>query len=612
MILGVSRLNRRLFLFFAGLVCLHAQPAYTISTYAGNGTRGFAEGAATTAQFALPSGIALDSSGNLIVADQVNQRVRQVSSGGGSVTTIAGNGTPGFSGDGKSATAANMNNPFSVAVDSSGGVYIADSSNSVVRKVSGGNITTYAGTLGAGFSGDGGRAVDAQLNGAFAVALDSTGNLYISDIGNHRIRKVTTAGIITTYVGGPGGGAFGGDGGAAVNARLNQPRGIRLDAAGNLYFADSGNDRIRKVAVDGTITTVAGTGAAGFSGDGGLAVNAQLNRPLDVAVDTAGNLYIADYNNLRIRRVGSNGVITTIAGNGLPGYTGDGGPSVNATLNFPTGVTVDGSGNVYVADNANNVIRLLTKSAATPGPPAINGTIGAGSFGAFTSVAPGSWVEIYGTNLASTTRTWDADFQGINAPTLLGGTRVSIGGKFAFVSYVSSGQINAQVPSDVGTGTQNIVVSTSVGSSAARGITVNATQPGLFVPFVIGGRNFVGALFPDNVTYVAPPGAVNGITSRRARPGDTITMYGVGFGPVIPNTPAGQIVQGANQVAATLQISFASTPGNLLYQGLAPGSVGLYQFNVVVPSVAASDAVPVTFTLGGVAGTQTLVTAIGN
>ena len=141
---------------------------------------------------------------------------------------------------------------------------------------------------------------------------------------------------------------------------------------------------------------------------------------------------------------------------------------------------------------------------------------------------------------------------------------------------------------------------------------MNATQPGLFVPFIIGGRNFVGALFPDNVTFVAPPGAVNGITSRRARPGETITLYGIGFGPVIPDTPAGQIVQGSNQLAATLQISFAGTPANLSYQGLAPGSVGLYQFNLVVPGVAASDAVPVTFTLGGVAGTQQLFTAVGN
>ncbi len=606
----------------AGLVCfaggmrLGAQPTYTISTYAGNGTRGFTEGGATSgAQFALPSGIAFDSSGNLVVADQVNQRVRQIATGGGNVTTIAGNGTAGFSGDGKSATAANLFNPFSVAVDSSGGVYIADSGNHVVRKVSGGNIAPYVGNnfLGPGFSGDGGRAVDGQLDSPFNLALDSSGNLYVSDTGNDRIRKITTAGTITTYAGGYGGGAFGGDGGPAINARLNQPRGLRLDAAGNLYFADSASNRIRKVAVDGTITTVAGVGTAGFSGDGGLATAAQLNRPLDVAVDAAGNLYIADYNNQRIRRVGGNGIITTIAGNGRAAYAGDGGPATSANLNFPTGVVVDGNGNVYVADNANSVIRLLTRNGTAIGVPTVNGVIGAGSYGAFTSVAPGSWIEIYGTNLSATVRSWGgSDFKGVNAPTMLDGVTVTIGGQFAFVDYVSLGQVNAQVPSGVTAGSQNIVVGTSFGASKAVAINVNATQPGLFVPFAIGGKNFVGALFPDNVTYVAPPGAVNGITSRRARPGDTITLYGIGFGTVSPDTPAGRIVQGSNQLTAGLQISFADVPANLVYYGLAPGSVGLYQFNVVVPSVAASDAVPVTFMLNGVAGTQQLFTAIGN
>jgi uncharacterized protein (TIGR03437 family) len=607
----------------AGLICLAAarlgaQPTYTISTYAGNGTRGFAGdgGAAVSAQLALPAGITLDGSGNLIIADQLNQRIRQVANGGGTITTIAGNGTAGFSGDGKSATAANLFNPFSVATDSSGGIYIDDSFNNVVRKVSGGNINAFAGSnfLGGGYSGDGGRGVDAQLNQPFAVATDSTGNVYISDTSNHRIRKVTTGGTISTYAGSNGGGTFFGDGGPAIAARFNTPRGLRVDAAGNLYICDSGNNRVRKVsAADGTITTVAGNGTAGFSGDGGLAINAMLNRPLDVAVDAAGNLYIADYNNQRIRRVGANGVITSIAGNGRGAYNGDGGAATSASLNFPTGVAVDGAGNVYVADNANSVIRLLTPVAGTLGVPSVNGVIGAGAYGAFQTVAPGSWIEIYGSNFSTVMRGWTvSDFVGVNAPTALEGVRVLIGGQFAFVDYVSPGQVNAQVPSNVATGTQNIVVSNFFGTSKAATISVSSTQAGLFTPFSLGGKAYVGALFPDNVTYVAPVGAVGFAASRPAKAGDTITLYGIGFGPCTPDTPAGQIVQGSNQLSTDFHLFFAGTEAQLKYQGLAPLQVGLYQFNVVVPSIVASDAVLVTFTLGGATGAQTLYTSVSN
>jgi uncharacterized protein (TIGR03437 family) len=241
------------------------------------------------------------------------------------------------------------------------------------------------------------------------------------------------------------------------------------------------------------------------------------------------------------------------------------------------------------------------------------GVISAGAFGAFTSVAPGSWIEIYGFNLAAAPRLWaGSDFSGTSAPTSLDGTSVIIGGQNAFIDYISPGQVNAQVPSNVGTGTQQVIVKTPGGTTGASSITVNATQPGLLAPssFNVGGTQYAVALFSDGVTYVLPPGAIAGLPSRRAQPGDTITFYGVGFGPVIPSVPAGQIVQQNNSLASLFQVKFASAIASVSYDGLAPGEIGSYQFNVTVPTVPSSDAVPVTFTLGGVAGLQTLYIAV--
>ena len=590
---------------------------YTITTMAGNGTRGYSGdgGPATSAQLSSPAGIFVDASGTLYIADQVNYRIRAVTAQG-NISTVAGNGTAGYAGDGGKATSAELANPFAVAVDSSGNFYIADVTNAVIRKVtSAGTITTVAGnnTAGAGFGGDGGAGTSAQLNQPSGVAVDSSGNVFIADTVNNRIRKLTSGGTITTAAG-TGVAGFSGDGLAGTKAMLNAPRGIAVDAFNNLYIADSGNQRIRKLASNGIITTVAGTGVAGFSGDGGFATSAQINRPFDVKVDSAGNLYIADYLNSRIRRVAANGGITTIAGNGRFAYTGDGGPATSATLNFPSGVAVDTSGNVYVADNQNSVIRLLTPPASLATPPSINtgGVITASQFGAFPATAPGSWIEIYGSGLAAGAGSWANSFTGVNAPTLLDGTTVTIGGQAAFLSYVSDGQVNAQVPSNVGLGPQSLFVNSPTGSSAPYTITVNATEPGMVAPpsFNIGGRQYVAALFPDNVTFAIPPGAIPGVPSRQAKPGDIIVIYGVGFGPVTPDTPAGQIVQQQTDLVSPLQIFFGQTPATLKYQGLAPQQVGLYQFNVVVPNVGSNDATPLSFTLGGVSGTQQLYIAV--
>ena len=469
---------------------------YTITTVAGTGTSGYSgdAGQATSAQLNIPWGIAVDTSGNLYIADEINNRIRMVATNG-TITTIAGNGTNGYAGDGSAATSANLNYAAAIAVDGSGNVYISDTGNHVIRKrAAGGTITTVAGTNVAGYYGDGGAATSAQLNLPLGLALDTAGNLYIADAYNSMVRKVATSGTITTVAGSTLSG-FGGDGGAATSAQLRGPFAVTVDAAGNLYISDTFNHVVRKVAADGTITRVAGTGTRGYSGDGGLATEAKLNYPEGLAVDSAGNLFIADSLNCRIRVITPSGMITTVAGTGKFGSLGDGGPATSAQLNTPSGVALDAAGNLYIADSQNSLVRRLTPdTSATPSmqPGAV---ISASGFGAFTTAAPGSWIEIYGSSLARNTRQWSAaDFKGVNAPTSLDGTSVSIGGQAAAVAYVSPTQVNAQVPSNVGPGPQRVTVTTAAGISAPFTLHLNPTQPGLWAPpsFQIGGKSYVG------------------------------------------------------------------------------------------------------------------------
>jgi sugar lactone lactonase YvrE len=358
-----------------------------IATIAGNGQPGDSgdNGPAISAEF-YPSDIALDGGGNLYIVAGSNQRVRKVSPGG-TITALAGTGQQGYGGDGGPATSAQLSYPCCIAVDGAGNLYIADTDNDVVRRITpGGVITTVAGQyqtvnnidIVTGYSGDGGPATSAQLNGPNGIAVDGAGNFYISDWGNNVIRKVAGDGTITTVVGngygaGLGYGGYSGDGGPATSAQLNGPGGIVLDGAGNLYIADTGNKVIRKVAPDGIISTIAGDGSpwGGYWGDGGPAVKAGIGGTGMLRVDGAGNLYIADYYNDVIRKVTPGGIITTIAGNyqqpnflagPVGGYSGDGGPATSAQLNGPLGVALDGAGNFYIADSANYVIRKVDVS----------------------------------------------------------------------------------------------------------------------------------------------------------------------------------------------------------------------------------------------------------
>jgi trimeric autotransporter adhesin len=276
-----------------------------------------------------------------------------------SINTIAGNGTPGYSGDGGPASSAELNSPSGLAVDGTGNLYIADPANNRIREVAAatGTISTFAGNGSTGYSGDGGPATGAELDLPVGVAADSAGNLYIADQGNNVIRKVSTNGTITTVAGNHTEG-YSGDSGQATNATLYAPSGVAVDSAGNLYIADQGNNRIRMVSTAGTITTVAGNGTAGYGGDNGAATSATLNKPSAVAEDGGNNLYILDTGNNVVRKV-TTGTITTIVGNGTPGYTGDGGPATSATLNTPHGLGIDASGNLYIADSKNNAMRMV-------------------------------------------------------------------------------------------------------------------------------------------------------------------------------------------------------------------------------------------------------------
>jgi len=389
-----------------------------INTVAGNGVFGYSGdgGQAVAAQLNFATGVAVDSEGNLYIADQANSAIRQVTAATGIIGTVVGNGVFGYSGDGRPAISAQLNEPYGVAVDSSGNLYIADTDNNVIRKVTAatGTISTFAGN---GISnsllpvGDGGPAASAQLNQPHGVAFDSSGNLYIAEGG--RIRKVAAAtGMIGTVAGTYSGFGvnYSGDGGPATSARLYDPEGVAVDSSGNIYIADTYNSVIRKVtAATGIIGTVAGNGSFSYGGDGGPAANAQLHEPTGVAVDSTGNLYIADQGNNVIRKVAAaTGIISTVAGTATHGYSGDGGPAASAQLYEPSGVAVDAAGDLYIADQGNQVIRKVTAATGIVSTVAGDG----GAYGFSGDGGPAAGAELadpFGVAVSSSGRIYVAD-----------------------------------------------------------------------------------------------------------------------------------------------------------------------------------------------------------
>ena len=352
----------------------------TMTRYAGSGQSGFSGdgGPAANASFRVPAGLAFDSEGNLYIADRENHRVRKVDPKG-YISTFAGIGEAGFSGDEGPAVKARLNLPSGVVVDKKGNLYISDRSNDRIRVVDKkGVIRTYAGSGVAGFQGDAGPALKAQLDKPFGIALDETKNLYIADRNNNRVRKVSPDGIITT-VAGDGGFFFMGDNGPAYRASVAAPTGVALDSKGNLYIADRNNNRVRVVDRMGMIRTVVGTGQQDYNGDSEVARETNLYLPFGLTVDSNDNLLVIDRSHYRIRRIDpKSGQVETVAGNGVKLFAGDGGPATGATLSFPHGMSVDKKDNLIFSDKGHFRIRKITPDGIinTIGGNGLRGNVG--------------------------------------------------------------------------------------------------------------------------------------------------------------------------------------------------------------------------------------------
>lgn len=561
--------------------------AGSIVTVGGNGYRGYLAdgGSAAGAQLDQPRGLAMDAGGNLYIADGNNCRIRKIATNG-VITTVAGNGIAGYSGDNGPATSAQLAYQLGVAVNASGELYIADSYNHRIRKVAAnGIITTVAGTGSPGYSGDGGPATSAQINNINNVAVDGEGNLYIADYSNYRIRKVSANGIIAT-IAGTGAQGYSGDRGPAVNAQVSTLWGLTVDAGGNLYMADYLNHRIRKITANGTITTVAGTGVYGFLGDGGPATSANLAYPTGVAVDLAGNLYIVDGDNYLIRKVATNGIISTIAGNGAAGYSGDGGRATSAQLGTTWGMVADAAGNVYLSDSGNNAIRVLKPMAALLSLSSVSNAASNLSG----AIAPGEIVTMYGSIIGPAQLTQARlDVDG-RYGTSLATTRVLFNGTPSPILYTWSTQVSAIVPYGLNGNTASIQVEYQGVKSDPVLIPIAPSAPALFT-MDSSGRGQAAAFNQD--------GSLN-TASAPAKAGSIVVLYATGEGQTSPAGVDGQLATTAYpKPLLRVEVTIDGKPAEVFYAGAAPGIVaGLMQINARIPTNAQVGPVQVAVTVG--------------
>ena len=531
--------------------------------------------AATATSLLDPFGVAVDGVGNVYIADRLDSRIRKVSTAG-IITTVAGNGIPGYSGDGGPAPQAELDGPLDLAFDPSGNLYAAVGA---IRRISpGGTITTVAGSGASGYSGDGGPATAAAMLGPTDCVSDNAGNLYITDRGNSRIRRVSPTGTISTFAGN-GTAGYSGDGGLAIEAEIFQPFQLAIDAAGNLYIADWGNSRVRKITPAGIITTVAGGGPNyGPPGDGGPATAATIGGNLyGIAVDSAGNLYITS--NARIRKVdATSGIISTIAGTGTPGFGGDGGLATNATVSGPQSIAVDASGNVYFADESNWRIRKLT-----PAQIVKEGVVNAATFQGG-GVAPGEIFTVFGGPGVALGPAAPVGLQLTSSgsvATELAGTQVTFDGVPAALTYLSSSQLNAVVPYEVA-GKSSTVMQVVVQGKATNTVTlpVVSTAPGIFA-----------------ITNL--DGSANS-ASNPASAGGVLVLYATGEGQTNPTGVDGGVNNSVYpKPLAPVSAQIGGQAAQILYAGAAPGFVaGVLQVDLQIPA--------------GVTGTVALQLTVGN
>jgi uncharacterized protein (TIGR03437 family) len=545
-------------------------------------------GPAISAQFTNPTRVAVDKQGNLYIADYSNFSVRKVDAKTGLVTTIAGNGSLGFSGDGGSGVGSQLSDILDVAVDSQGYVFIADALNARVRVVDpSGKISTFAGNGNRGYDGDFGQAANATLNFPAAVALDKDGNLYIADSGSATVRKVVrSTGVILPFAG-RGIQVYGtssGDGGPALDAYLQMPHSLAVDAAGNVFIGDIGTSSIRKVGTDSKISTyVSNIPAQNF------------------AMDAAGAVYFPDYRSNIVQKILPGGTRLWIAGNGTAQSGGNGGPATAAQMNQPYGVAVDSAGNVYVADAANAVIRQLN-----PHGFSIGAVANAASFKAFApplanqgsaaaAISPGEIVALFGTGLGPSTLSV-AQPSGGFFPTQVAGTQVLVNGIAAPLIYTSATVVAAIVPYAVnGLNSADVKVVYNNKTSEVTTVPVGLSAPGIFTADATGSGQ-AAALNKDlTVNSAANPAHI----------GDDIVLYVTGEGQTSPPGTDGKIATGSTLPSPLqdVRVTINGIPAVIDYKGAAPSLVaGVMQLNVQIPSgFAPGNAIPVIVTVGGVA-----------
>jgi uncharacterized protein (TIGR03437 family) len=629
----------------------------TITTIAGSGPCTYTGdgGKATSATLCVPQELVLDGSGNLYIADQYNYVVRKLNLTSGVISTYAGNGTFGDNGDNGAATSAQMGLIVGIALDSKGNLYISDNYNNRIRKVTAGTgtITSYAGTEQLGFSGDGGLATAAKLAFPGQLATDSSDNLFIIDQLNNRIRKVSSGGIITTVA---GVGTCCGTGANATNTYIDQAAGIATDAAGNLYVSTPFLEQILKITPAGVLTAVAGNGTGGYAGDGGIALQAEILNPAGLSVTSAGDLYFADEYNSRIRKLTLD-TPTQIVATGGDGQSGVAGTSLAIPLtvqvSFRAGVGVAGlpitfaitSGTATLSATSSNTDATGTAGVAltltavgpvtvtatlaglppvtfhltgtsstptTPLPTISSGGItgGGGSVPAITSLSPGGLATIYGSNLAPAGTAYavqSSDLVNGVLPTSLIGTCVTVGGISAFLTFVSPGQVNFQVPNVPVNTTLPVQVTTACGTSAAlqgpavTAATLAATPEFLYWVKNASGKNPIIAVNSVTGAYAGASGLISGLTFTPAKPGDYLTIYAISFGATSPAVAAGVAPPAIAAVSNTpVGVTLGSTSlpaANILYAGVSPGIAGLYQLNIQVPAMPDGD-YPIVLTMG--------------